>query len=158
MANFDIKLIDSGFSAEIESLAGRISNPEPLYKSWANYLEGLAITAFKQEAAPFGGKWKELTFATQEAKRKREKPKSKNRILQDKGNLYDSIYGQATKEGAVVGTNLAVGSYSLGAIHQFGAPRANIDARPFLPLDPFGGLLPLARVELEELALDFLEQ
>ncbi|MDX2273611.1 MAG: phage virion morphogenesis protein [Cyanobacteriota bacterium] len=117
-----------------------LRNPQPLYKAWANHLESRVVTAFKQETSPAGQAWPELKPVT--IRRKSRNSRSINKKLRDTGTLYDSIVARALPDGAVIGTNQRVGSYSLGAIHQYGAPRRRIPPRPFLPVDTQSNLLP----------------
>lgn len=148
MSNLEIKITTN--LAPLETVLSRLENSSTLYKIWANHLEGLAVQAFKAETAPYGGKWAALQESTKQAKKKR-----KNQILRETGALYSSVAARATSDGAVVGTNQTVGSYALGAIHQFGAPRRNIPARPFLPMDAQGNALPQLQAELQELTEEF---
>ncbi len=142
-------------SSQLAALEQRAQNPTPLLKAWANYLEGLTVEAFQQETAPFGAAWQPLRPATIERKLRRKSPPSKNRILRDRGTLYDTIAARIDGDAVIIGTNQRVGAYSLGAIHQFGAPRRNIPPRPFLPMDAEGEPLPQVRVELQQLAEDY---
>lgn len=52
-----------------------------------------------------------------------------HRLLQNEGDLLDSINALATADRAEVGTNLVY-----GAVHQFGFAAKNIPARPYLGL------------------------
>ncbi len=155
--------------APIAATVKRLENPAPLYKAWANYLEEVAVRAFKEQKAPYGLPWEDLSPAYERRKlaagqtRKGKKGKAKSRPvgqgmlkLRWTGQLYDSIYAEAERDGAVVGSNLAVGSFSLAAIHQFGAPRRNIPARQFIPIDEVGEVTRPAAVELRRLGEDFL--
>ena len=65
----------------------RLRNPTPLYKAWAQYLEGLAVTAYKTETAPFGAGWPALAPATLARKKRKT-------ILRESGNMFDSTVGQ----------------------------------------------------------------
>ncbi|MEX0271209.1 phage virion morphogenesis protein [Leptolyngbyaceae cyanobacterium UHCC 1019] len=148
MSNLQIKI--SSDLAPLEQVLSKLENSQVLYKSWANHLEGVTVKAFKSQSAPYGGKWAPLKPATVKQKKKR-----KNQILRETGTLYSTIAAQATPTGAVVGTNQQVGAYSLGAIHCFGAPKRNIPARPFLPIDAQGNALPQVIVELQEITEEF---
>jgi phage virion morphogenesis protein len=161
MANLEIAIDEAAIAAAFGNLANLGSEAQPLFKAWANHLEVRAVTAFKSETAPDGSKWAALNpkYAAYKADygkgKKQTKPKPKNKTLQWTGGLYSSLASQVTSDGAQVGTNQTVGSYSLGAIHQFGAPRRNIPARPFLPLTPEGALLPEDLDELVALTEEF---
>ncbi len=72
------------------------------------------------------------------------------RPLLDSTMLQKSIrVVKADNASVTVGSDRRAGSYSLAAIHQYGAPRARIPARPFFPIRPDGGLTPLARRRFE---------
>lgn len=169
MANLEIKVDASGAFRDLEF---KIANIGVMYKTWANHLEKRAVLAFKNQTAPDGTPWQALSPAYAAYKnnygkrvdrlRRRAKKsgeefsdrrgKPKNKILQWTGSLYQSVAASSDAFGARVGSNLAVGSYSLAAIHQFGAPRKNIPARPFLPMDAQGELLSEDQEELQRLA------
>lgn len=131
----------------------RLKNPQPLYKLWALALEEMAVTAYKSETAPFGGRWPALAKVTTDRKKKLG---LRQKILQATGNLYDSTVAQVVSDGAQIGSSQRVGSYSLLAIHQYGAPRRGIPARRVLPIDDQGNLLNQAREELMDLTEDYL--
>ncbi|MBW4484900.1 MAG: phage virion morphogenesis protein [Tildeniella torsiva UHER 1998/13D] len=146
--------IDLGNNQVANALAAtlrldRLTNPQPLYKAWAQYLEGLAVTAYRTETAPFGAGWPALKPATVARKKGPG-------ILRESRNLFDSTVGQVLPDGAQVGSNQKVGEYSLLAIHQFGAPRRNIPARRVLPMDDQGEVLPEAVEELVDLAQRYI--
>jgi phage gpG-like protein len=158
----------------------RLRSPDPIFKAWANHIEGLAVQAFKNEAAPYGADWQPLSpqylahkqgYARRVGAKKR-KAKRRGEEFRDRrgspkkggalklrwtGALYDSIYARVDGDVVIAGSNLAVGSYSLGAIHQFGAPARNIPARPFLPVDAEGEPLPQLVDELTQMAIDYLQ-
>jgi len=127
----------------------RLRNPQPLYKAWANYLERLVVQAYKTETAPFGSGWPALQPATLKRKRRAT-------ILRESGQMYDTTVAQVLPDGVRVGSNQAVGRYSLLAIHQFGAPRRGIPARRVLPMDTSGNVLPQVTEELIALTDDYL--
>jgi phage virion morphogenesis protein len=158
MANLEINLNDLAVQAGLTDLETRLADLAPVYKAWAGYLEGIAVTAFKTETSPTGSAWQALKPKTIQRKLNRKTPRSKNRILQDEGALYNSIASRITSSGAIVGTNQTTkdGKYSIGAIHQFGAPRRNIPARPFLPMTSTGSVLPQVTAELEQILVDHL--
>jgi len=170
----------STFEFDVSQLTGdrilagtiaKIRKPQPLYKAWANYLEAEAVRAFKNQRAPgaAGKPWAELSDRYRRYKegyssRKKRKgtnargaPKAGGKLkLQWSGALFNSLYARATNNAAEVGTAQKVGRYDLGAIHNFGAPRANVPARPFLPVDADGNLYPGVRDELNQLLADYL--
>lgn len=151
MATFAITIPPNAIDAAFSQL-DRLNNPSTLYKIWANYLESEATLAFKNETSPAGTPWAALS--PKYAKRKAES-KAKQKILQWTGTLYGSISARAESNGAVVGTNVRAGQYSLGALHQYGTRK--MPARPFLPVLSDGvTLVPRVEQELQDLFLDWL--
>lgn len=146
------------FSIDDNQLRAAFANFErptaPLMKAIASYLDSEARLAIKREASPDGTKFAALSpkYAARKAKDKRTR---RSGILQQSGQLLDSISVQSTEDTAILKTNRPVGSYDLGSIHQFGAPRRNIPARPFFPITDQGDLLPDAIEEIEGLVSDY---
>jgi phage gpG-like protein len=151
MANLKVEVSQAAIEAAINIRLARLQRPRPLYAAWAQYLEGLAGQAFRTETVPFGAAWAPLAPATLASTPRR---RGKLRVT---GTLFDSTVGQVLADGAAVGSNLAVGSYSLLAIQIFGAPRRNIPARMALPMEPDGEPMPEIIPELTALTLDFLD-
>lgn len=149
MANLETLISDQAIQFAINDALKPLQNPQPLYRAWAEYLEGLAVRAMRAEVEPFGGPYAQLAPLTVARK-------TRNTILRETGALFDSIVGQAIPDGASVGSNQSVGPYSLLAIHHFGAPARNIPSRRALPMDIQGNILPQAAEELEALLIDFL--
>ncbi|MEM8603249.1 MAG: phage virion morphogenesis protein [Cyanobacteria bacterium P01_H01_bin.121] len=143
-----------------QALSGLDRDFSPLYKAWGDYLFGVAADSFRQQRSPSGQPWQQLKEATYRRKRQRRSPRSKypNSILRDTGVLRDTLAAQPLPDGVEVGTNRPVGRYSLGAIHQFGAPRRNIPSRPFLPLGAQGEVLPEAVQALEQQLIEFISR
>lgn len=71
-----------------------------------------------------------------------------HKILQRSGRLRNSITYDATNDSVMVGTNWGAGTIKGGAaIHQFGGMagrgrKVKIPARPFMPIDANGNLVP----------------
>ncbi len=100
-------------------------------KAIADYLRGVALTSFSSESTPNGKQWTALNPSY--AKRK----KNRQKILQDTGQLKDSVFVQALGNEVIFRTNRPVkGGYELGALHQFGTRK--MPARPFFPIDQAG--------------------
>jgi len=150
VATFDFSI--PGGQVE-RALRGTFGKPlRPLYAAIAEYLYARTMESFDAQTAPDGQRWAELTPAY--AKRK-AKAKSRNKILQRTGQLRETIAATATNDAARLVSNRPVGRYSLAAIHQYGAPRAGIPARPFMPIDARGELLPSELAEIEALIRDY---
>lgn len=100
-------------------------------------------SAFSKESSPWGGAWAALKPITIERRKKKGTCCKK---LQDTLALYNSFEKTVDNKSAKVSTGIV---YS--ATHQFG--RGRIPARPFMPLDSSGVLLP---VDLTKQILDIL--
>lgn len=140
---------------QLRQVASNFERPtRPLMRSIADYLYGRSRTAFARQTAPDGTPWAALSpkYAERKPKDKRTK---RTGILQQSGQLVDSLSVEATDTTAIIRTNRPVGNYSLGAIHQFGAPRRNIPARPFMPMTEQGDLLPEDIEEINALIADY---
>lgn len=122
-----------------------------LYKLWANAGDRVTTQAFRTETAPYGQPWADIQPIT-----RRRGSRNRRGILRDTNALFGSTAWQPTEDGAIGGSSQKVGKYSLLAIHQFGAPRAGIEARPVLPMDDQGEPLPQFIDEIEEITLDWL--
>lgn len=131
MANLETLISDSAIEFAIRDALAPLENPQPLFRAWANYLEGVAVQAVRTEIEPFGSPFAPLSPVTVARK-------TRNTILRETGTLFDSIIGQVLPDGASVGSNQAVGEFSLLALHQFGTK--NMPARGVLPMDDQGAI------------------
>lgn len=163
MANIEIKA-DPSWKIPIKTFG-------PLYKAFANRVEGIIVESFQAETAPYGGSWPALSpeyqaYKTSYGNRRRRRG-SRNRRGRPKaggglklrwtGSLYDSMYARVDGNGVIAGSNLKVGAYSLAGIHNFGAPRRSIPPRQFFPVDGgTGEPMPELVDELRELTIDYL--
>lgn len=164
--------MEINFSLDDRQLRSVFTNLErptaPLMKAIASYLGGEARTAFETQTSPNGGKFAALNPKYKARKtglydgniKIRDGSKTtrplRNQILQYSSTMKDSISVQTTENTVTLKSNRPVsGGYELGAIHQFGAPRRNIPARPFFPIDAQGDLLPDAVEEIQALIADY---
>ena len=141
------------FNAIVKALMVRGEDFTPAMKDIGDRLVGSVLENFKQQGRP--ERWEPLKFSTLVSRyirgnRDRKKKRSvlvkggtgfsagftrmlgQGKILMDSGILRNSIHGQASRYGVVVGTNLV---YS--RIHQLGGKagrglRTKIPARPYL--------------------------
>ncbi|WP_019500842.1 phage virion morphogenesis protein [Pseudanabaena sp. PCC 6802] len=130
MAFLEITVDDREINEALQRLAEKTSDLSPAMRNIGEYMRMRAEENFANESSPDGSAWRALSpkYAAQKQKRR-----GIDKILQFKGDLRASIaYQLQGKDGVAIGTNVAIGAYSLGAIHQLGAPRRNIPARPFL--------------------------
>lgn len=89
----------------------------------------------------------------------RKKKAGKTRPLIFEGNLVRSLKTiEVGPTHALVGSDRTAGSHSLAAIHQLGAPKANIPARPFFPFDASGKATPGVVARAKEILLRWLEK
>ncbi|MBW4652629.1 MAG: phage virion morphogenesis protein [Kaiparowitsia implicata GSE-PSE-MK54-09C] len=180
MANLQANLDDLTPDDVLRAAVRNLSNRGPLYKAWANRVEAVIVTAFKNQAEPYTNTpWPDLTPTYDAykkgrrrdiARRKRQAkktgtpyrdprgaPKAGGTLtLQYTGALFDSTFARVEGNGVVAGSNLRVGDYSLGAIHQFGAPRAGIRPRRWLPVTDTGEPMPQLVADLVQLTETYL--
>jgi phage virion morphogenesis protein len=136
---------------DLKTKITKLTNNPRLYQLMGEYVEMVTVRAFKTETSPAGQPWTPLKPATIKRRQRKRKGGANIKILRDTRALYDSLNLKISSKGAEYGTSLRV-----GAIHQYGAPRANIPPRPFLPLDANGRVLPQHQRKLEEIALNFI--
>lgn len=130
MANIEFKIDDARLNQVLKDLGDDTQDLTPAMKQVGEYMRFRTEENFRGEQTPEGIAWLPLKPST--VARKTKKKSSINKILQDTGDLRGSIAYQTTPRRVTIGTNTMVGGYSLGAIHQFGAAKRNIPARPFL--------------------------
>lgn len=91
--------------------------------------------------------WPPLKASTLAARRRKRYASAP---LRASGHLWQSIRViDATDRSVTIGSDRREGSYSVAAIHQLGAPRAGIPARPFFPFKSDGRATALARERIE---------
>lgn len=105
-------------------IARRAADLTPAFQDIGEALLNSTKDRFAEQQAPDGTPWEALSPAYQERKKK-----NKDLILVLDGYLHDTIRYQASAEELRVGTDRIY-----GATQQFGDPRRNIPARPFLGL------------------------
>jgi phage gpG-like protein len=153
---------------QLRSVFSNFDRPtRPLMTAIALFIADEAKIAIETQTSPDGSKFAALNPRYQARKtalfdgsakiRKGSKVTrpARNTILQYSSTMKDSISADATNDTAIVKTNRPVGSYDLGAIHQFGAPRRNIPARSFFPITDQGDLLPDALEEVQGLVANY---
>jgi phage virion morphogenesis protein len=129
MANIEIKIDDREVRDLLRELGDRANDLTPAMKQIGEYMRLRTEENFANQVSPEGRAWQALNPKYAAQKRKKG---GIAKILQFTGDLRSGIAYQVERRSVFIGTNIKVGSYSLGAIHQFGAPRRNIPARPFL--------------------------
>lgn len=133
-------------SAKLRELQGAIQNLTPAFRDIGEALLNSTRKRFEDSVAPDGTKWQALSEATLIGRARRAsggRLKNKDgryskkaalgyafaKPLIDRGNLFGLLTVKASKQEVRIGTPLIY-----GATHQFGNPRLNIPARPFLGL------------------------
>lgn len=153
-----IEVDDREVLAALARLQARVSDLSPAMRGIAQALESETEGNFQNQRGPGGG-WPALKPATVRD-RQRKGYGGTGPILQRSGALARSIESAYGADFAEVGTNQRTpkGAYSLGAIHQFGAPKRAIPPRPFLPIDAAGNLQESVQQTILEIIEGYLEK
>lgn len=110
----------------------RAKNPQRALEAMGLTVVSLAKRNFTMPAGRPAA-WAPLKPATIAAKRRAGRSENP---LQRTGTMAKSPRViKVTSASVTVGSDRKAGSHSLAAIHQLGAPKANISARPFFPFD-----------------------
>lgn len=148
LANITVTVDDAEVQRLLRELAERADDLTPAMKQIGEYMRLRTEENFAAQQSPEGNAWRALNPNYAAAKRKKG---GIAKILQYTGDLRSSIAYQAEPRSVFIGTNIkASNGYSLGAIHNFGAPRRNIPARPFL------GVSQADREEITMILRDYL--
>lgn len=137
MTRINITVNHSTVDRELIATANRLNSLQPAMKSIGEYMSRRVRNHFDTETSPDGVAWKKLADATIKEKQRSKDGKSKSRtakcnaapnaILQRTFTLRDTINYQLRPNAVAIGTPQTYGMH-----HQYGAPKANIPARPFL--------------------------
>jgi phage gpG-like protein len=124
--------ISDGITPRMKKMMAKTVNMRPAMESGGMAIVSMSVRAFSSPAmrpAPWAA-LKPLTL-----KSRKSAGFHGSSILRASGALSHSPRViSATANSVTVGSDRRVGSYSLAAIHQFGAPRRKIPARPFFPI------------------------
>lgn len=137
----------------LDRVLANLTKPKrPLNVALGQLMLSTTLKSFRTEANFSGNPWVPLTpkYAKRKAKSTR-----RDKILQRTGRLKDTLSSGATEQYFQIQSPTRVGNHSLALIHQFGAPNANIPARPFLPMIG-NDLEPAFEDELSELIREYL--
>ncbi len=110
--------------AAFEGLQARLADLTPVFQDIGESMLNRTRERFNTQTAPDGTPWKALSPAYTLVKKQ-----NVAQILTLYGRLRGTLNYQAGKHEVRIGTPLIY-----GATHQFGDPRRNIPARPFLGL------------------------
>lgn len=145
-----IRVEDNGVQSAIAALSARIKNLKPAFAEIGEEIAGTVREGFSASQSPWGARWKSIGQSAimgrlahrKDSFGKRGKITAKGRgyltggvqPLLDTGRLRNSITYRASGSGVEIGTTVPY-----AAIHQFGGMagrrrRANIPARPFMPI------------------------
>ena len=147
----EITLSIEELQGKLERLSKALENKTPLLRRIANTLQNVTEESFDKQASPFGEKWKPNAPKTLQKKRG-------NKILIQSGLLSQSFTQKVTGSSAQVGIRL-----EYAAIHQFGGKagrgkKANIPARPFMPINKNGEIPKDLGERLENEVVDYLKK
>ena len=139
-------IVSDTVTPDLKARLARVQNPEPALRRMGEVLVNWARQAFrvpsKRPAA-----WPPLSDRTLVQKKKKgygSKPLIASGLLARSPRVVS-----VTRNEVTVGSDRAAGPYSLAAIHQLGAPRRHIPARPFFPFQN-GHTMPEARARVTE--------
>ncbi len=116
MPTIDIKYDDRQVQAALTRLLATGNDLNPVMKVIAGHLEAGVEQSFARQTAPDSTAWAKLKPST--VKRRRKKGKGATPILEQSGQLLQSITSDYDATSAVVGTNLVYAT-----THQFGAKK-----------------------------------
>lgn len=150
MASLKLQLTPADTRAAFRTLETLARDFTPVTKAYGQYMVRRTRQRFTAQTSPNGQPFAALSPAY--ATRKRAHPTALRKILQFGGELRDNFVAFPTGSDVTISSNLKVGTHSLAAIHHFGAPAANIPARPILGLDAQD------RQELKDTVRDWLIQ
>ena len=120
----DITVDDRELRTLLQALQARLGDLTPAFRDMGEHLLNSTRARFRAQTAPDGSPWAALSPGYRAAKKK-----NKDKILTLQGRLRGLLTYQASQDALRIGTPLIY-----GATHQFGDPRRNIPARPFLGL------------------------
>lgn len=148
----NITITQDGITPALSDALKKVRDNRDLMFSLGTLVANFAKDAFRnQDKRP--RQWAPLRPATVRRKGMGTRP------LIDKGVLVRSPRVVAFKPGeALVGSDRKVGTYSLAAIHHYGAPRAHIPARPFFPFYFDGTPMPSLQRQAEGIVKRWLKK
>ncbi len=146
-------IVSDTVTPDLKARLSRVQNPEPAMRRMGAVLVNWARQAFR-DASKRPTTWPSLSKRTLDQKKKKgygSKPLIASGTLARSPRVVS-----VSRNEVVVGSDRAAGSYSLAAIHQLGAPRRGIPARPFFPFRN-GQTMPAARAQVVAVLRRWLE-
>ena len=122
----EVRVDDREIRRALQRLVDAGQDLRPAFREIGEYLDLATRERFDRAQAPDGTRWAPLKPRTLKRKQRRKRPLD---ILVDSGDLRDLMRYHVTADRLEFGTDR-----KYGATHQFGDPRRNIPARPFLGL------------------------
>lgn len=148
-------IVSDTVTPDLRARLARVQNPEPALRKMGDKLAEWAkkaIGAPSMRPAP----WPELSTKTLA---KKKKMGYGNKPLRASGELYRSIrVVSVSRSEVVIGSDRETkkgSGISLAAIHQLGAPRRHIPARPFFPFQN-GHTMPEAQAQVAAILRSWL--
>lgn len=139
---------------KLENLRDLKVKTKPLMNTIGNTLQNSIERSFEKERSPFGTKWKALKSSTIEQKKKAGKS---DKILRRDGNLADKwLVESSNTKTTVFNHSEGKGGFKYGLTHQFGSPKMNVPARPFLPIDKNKNLPNDVKEIIKDEVVDFI--
>ena len=123
-------VVSDTVTPDLRARLARVQNPEPAMRRMGQVLVNWARQAFRDESKR-PATWPGLSPKTLAQKKKKgygSRPLIASGLLSRSPRVVS-----VGRDEVVVGSDRAVGTYSLAAIHQLGAPKRKIPARPFFP-------------------------
>lgn len=137
MRKFPMLRIDSdldGYKRAINSAIKQYTDLTPHMRAIGDYLESVTDERFDNQRSPNGKRWAALSPAYARRKAKDPRRKKGAGILVLTGQMRKDIKRKATKNSVEVGVkdSASAQTKAKASAHQYGAPKRNIPARPFL--------------------------
>ena len=133
-----IELESDTMTPDLKLRLERVEHPGPALRKMGFLMAQWAQDAFRNPAKR-ATEWADLKPATLKKKKGRGSTLVFHGVLKRSPRVVS-----CDDRSVVVGSDRRAGTYSLAAIHQLGAPRAKIPARPFFP---FSGRMPMSAFE-----------
>lgn len=147
------------FTADLKSKIRKLENPEEALRAAGEKVAAMAKQAFSDPGlrpepwAPL----KPATLARKAKKKYGSEPLVASGALARSPRVIRTESAGFSDKAVIVGSDRRAGSHSLAGIHQLGAPKANIPARPFFPFDASGRATPTAIARVKEILMRFFK-
>lgn len=151
----NVRVKTDTLTPHMKRMLRRIENKRPVLREMGTEVASMARKAFTDESLR-PSTWAPLAPSTL---KKKAKANRGSKPLVWSGTMARSP--RVTQVGSnfvLVGSDRAAGSKSLAAIHQLGAPKAGIPARPFFPFHASGEATPEVKRRLKAILLRWLRK